>query len=265
MPTSCRHPRRAPLTRRGRLPVLVALALALPGPTHAQFVAARHAEGGRAALIAIFCREGGWTPPCPEDAHLLRDSMYLRVRTGDAFVPRRSSFALSSLFGVAGVTPDGDVLLEMPRELASAAARGGFGEETLRVSRGGARAQLLADEGGAEFEFRVVDALPPGASLGVPEGPSAVERAWNRPHPAVVDGPLPDPPRGYRGPWGTVYLLVQLDPSGRFVSAHVVRGVNWILDSRALTAVERWKYRLGIPCAGRPPERTIGVEVRFAP
>jgi len=250
-----------------------AVALLLPliqwAPAHAQFIAAKVGTDARSALLALHYAEGGWRPPCVEDAGLMRDSLFVRVHAGDSFAPERWLGGRGNSpgwFGITDVTPNGDVLVELPAGLLrdpENAAR--LDPEPLVVGRRPVTVETQpTSDGGAWFELMVVDSLPPGAELGVPTGPKP-PGAWSRQAPTVVERRPAQVPYGYPGPWGTVRLTVFLDEYGDFDHAVVASGVSRALDAAAITSARHSKYALGIPCRGFLTKRSLDVEVGFAP
>src|SRR5262249_32619151 len=61
---------------------------------------------------------------------------------------------------------------------------------------------------------------------------------------------------------GTVYLYVEVDPSGRAQNIRVTRSLGLGLDEKAIEAVRKWKFKPGYK-DGRPVTVAATIEVNF--
>ena len=252
-------------------PVLASIlvgALALPAVARGTAVTAQAQPRDTSGTILMVVSR--WWPgrsPCAEDQLGRGDTVWIRVRAGEAIWPthwREARFP--GFFHVRSVIPDSEVVLEPPNGIAAEPEqRTEFGDAIIRV---GWIEETLAggDAGGLPvgLSFRVIRQLWEGAVLGIEPRPMP-PTAYDRQFPRIVERHDPTwlPPDD-AGPWGVVGLQVMLDAEGEFDHAVVTRHRSTVCDAAAITAVRHWTFRAGIPCRGFIPRRTLDVEVHFA-
>lgn len=167
-------------------------------------------------------------------------------------------------FRIATLDPPGETRIELPVQLEGLFVEAPSGEpHSLRVRRMPV-AVYSSDvvDAGALVEFGVVDSLPAGAREGMRTLRSPLA-AYEAQKPTIVETRPAAVPEQYHGPWGTVRVLVTLDDDGSLAGATVEHTVSRALDCAALAAARHYKYRLGVPCRGNKPIRSLFVDFPF--
>ena len=69
-------------------------------------------------------------------------------------------------------------------------------------------------------------------------------------------------PAGEAKTQGTCVLMLIVDQQGRPRDIHLVRGLGYGLDAKAIAAVQQWRFQPAMR-DGRPVDVQISVEVEF--
>ena len=227
------------------------------------------ADTTRTALLRVDYDEWGSDCICRANCHEL-DSLFLRVKVGDAFAPRRlasESYKTLEPFLVTRIEPDGRVHVRVPPRLfllggVPGGAAVESGPSAVRLGDYATNLGTHSSDAGLDVSLRVITALPPAAALGYPTGPKQDRRrAWDAPR--IPDRRDPTTPAGYDGPDGAVFVTVWRSRDGLADSVAIQRSVDPRVDSLAAAAVRRWHVIGGLDCDGAPYRR-FEVSISFA-
>lgn len=225
-----------------------------------QFFHSTAPPGSQSVLLRlrVWYSQGRFASPCAEDRRdRAPDTLFLRVHAGDAFMVGGRMGALY----VADVHPIGAAKIELP-ESGRGHSHPGAEPEYLWITRVPAHAGTQFSHGNESIEFAVVDSLPHGAT----EGIRPLRNRWmafQAQEPVILETVPPSVPMSYKGPWGTVRVLVTLDETGGVARASVEHGVSHVLDHVALRTARQYRYRLGVPCKGFEQIRSLKVDFPF--